>query len=253
MKIKLVLFISLSLVMCSVMMAQKPKAAVVSPEMVVKNLYTAHKLKKSPFFQNKSRALVDKYFTGALADAIWKEAIESTPGEVGNLDFDPLFYAQDIKITKFLVGKADENNVVKVTFLNMGNPEEINFFLTRPNTSSKVYKIDSIVYSDAEDLEAILSYELPTDGQPEAVDPMDGNYLIGDVKCGVETTKGGYWARIKCDDQPNVQIVDTETMTFGTFNKKEKGRRGHFVVGDDRSIKKFIDASGKEISVSRVN
>lgn len=252
MKCKLVLFISLLLVVCSAVLAQKPKAAAVSREMVVKNLYAAHKGKKSPFFQNKSRALVDKYFTGALAEAIWKEAVDSKPGEVGNLDFDPLYYAQDIKITKFLVAKADENDVVKVTFLNMGNPEQINFFLTRANTSTKVYKIDSVVYSDAEDLESILTYALPTDGTPEKVDPLDGNYMVGDIKCSVETTKGGYWARVKCDDQANFQVVDTETMTFGTFNKREKGRRGHFVMADDRTIQKFIDATGKEIKVSRI-
>ncbi len=251
MKTKLILLITFALILCSSAMAQK-KAAPLSPDMVVKNLYAAHKGKKSPFFQNKNRALVDKYFTGALAEAIWKEAVDSKPGEVGNLDFDPLFYAQDIKITKFLVARADASDMVKVTFLNMGKPEEIIFSLVTADTSSKVYKIDSIVYSDAEDLEAILSYDLPTDGTPEPVDPLDGNYLVGGVKCSVETTKGGYWARVKCDDQANFHIVDTETMTFGTFNKKEKGRRGQFILAEDRTIEKFIDASGKEIKVSRI-
>lgn len=251
MRSKLFVILSVTLLACSSAFTQK-KAAAVGPETVVKNLYAAHKGKKSPFFQNKGRALVDKYFTGALADAIWQEAVESKPGEVGNLDFDPLFYAQDIQITKFLIAKADANNVVKVTFLNMGHPEEINFSLAQANTWSKVYKIASIVYSDAEDLESILTYDLPTDGSPEKIDPLDGNYLVGGVKCSVETTKSGYWARVKCDDQSNLQIVDTETMTFGTFNKKEKGRRGHFVMAGDRTIQKFIDASGKEITVSRI-
>ncbi len=227
----------------------KPKA--MSPDAVVRDLYAAHKGKMSPFFQKKNRKLVDKYFTGALADAIWKEASEPREG-VGNLDFDPLYHAQDIQITKFLIAKADVNGVVKVTFLNMGHPEEINFSLSTPNTSSKVYKIDSIMYSDAEDLESILSYAIPADGTPEKADPLDGNYLVGGVKCGVETTRSGYYARVKCDDQPNFQVVDTESMTFGTFNPKEKGRRGHFVLADDRSIKAFIDASGKEIKVTKV-
>jgi len=251
MKTKIVILITFALVLCSSTLAQK-KAAAVSPEAVVKGLYAAHKGKKSPFFQNKNRALVDKYFTGALAEAIWQEAMDSKPGEVGNLDFDPLYYAQDVRITKFMIGKADENHTVTVTFLNMGMPEQITFSLSTANTSSKVYKIDSIMYSDAEDLESTLSYAAPTDGTPGAIDPLDGNYLVGGVKCSVETTKSGYWARVNCDDQSRFQVVDTETMTFGTFDPKEKGRRGHFVLAKDRSIQKFIDSSGKEIKVSKV-
>ena len=116
------------------------KLRTMSPDALVRDLYAAHNAKRSPFFQNKSRKLVDKYFTGALADAIWKEALDSKPGEVGNLDFDPLYYAQDIRITKFVIAKPDANNVVKVTFLNMGHPEEINFFMTIGTPFAKLVK-----------------------------------------------------------------------------------------------------------------
>lgn len=252
MKFKLVILAAIIFAVSAVGYGQS-KSKALAPDGVVRDLYAAHKSKMSPFFQKKNRKLVDKYFTGALADAIWKEASDPRDG-VGNLDFDPLYHAQDIQITKFLIAKADENNVVKVTFLNMGHPEEINFSLSTPNTSSKVYKIDSIMYSDAEDLESILSYAIPADGTPEKADPLDGDYLVGAIKCNVETTRSGYYARVKCDDQPkdSFQVIDTETMTFGAFNPKEKGRRGHFVLADVRSIKSFIDASGKEIKVTRV-
>lgn len=238
--------LSLTLLVFSTSFAQK-RAAAVTPEAVVKNLYAAQKGKNGPFFQNKSRALVDKYFTGALADAIWNDAVSSKPGEVGNLDFDPLFYAQDVHITHFVISRGDAGTV-KVRFLNMGHPEEITFTLTTPNTASKVYKIDSIMYSDAEDLESILSYK----GTGNEKIPLDGDYLVGGVKCNVTTAKNGYWARVKCDDQKNFQVIDTESLTFGTFNKAEKGRRGKFILGDDRSIAKYLDASGKEIKVTRV-
>lgn len=246
MRSKLFLLLSLTLVLGSAAIAQK-KAVAAGPETVVKNLYAAHAGKKSPFFQNKSRALVDKYFTGSLADAIWKEALDSKPGEVGNLDFDPLFYAQDVHIKNFVVDKADKNNQVRVHFSNMGHPEVITFSLTTPNTSSKVYKIDSIVYSDAEDLESILSYDINS----EQKIPIDGDYMVGGVKCSVTMTKNGYWARVQCDDQKDFQVIDTETLTFGTFNPKEKGRRGKFELAKDGSIAKYIDASGKEIKVTR--
>jgi hypothetical protein len=167
---------------------------------------------------------------------------------VGNLDFDPLYYAQDVHISRFVVAKPDKNGVVKVHFLNMGHPEEISFFLRTPNTTSNVYKIDSIVYSDAEDLESILSY----DAAREPKIPLDGDYMVGSVKCGVVTTKNGSWARVQCHDQKNFQVIDTETLTFGTFNPKEKGRRGKFTLAADGSIDKFIDATGREVTVKRV-
>ncbi|HQX55461.1 MAG TPA: hypothetical protein PLP07_06005 [Pyrinomonadaceae bacterium] len=249
MKTKLVILISLALVLCSPAFAQKNKLATISPETVVKNLYAAHNARRSPFFQKKSRALVDKYFTGSLADAIWQDALNTKSDEVGTLNFDPLYNAQDIQITNFVIAKSTPDNVVKVRFINIGEPDEITFTLSTANTSSTVYKIESIVYSDAEDLESILRNGI--NGGGEETRPIDGDYLIGGVKCSVTTTVSGYWARVKCDDQENFQVIDTETLTFGTFNKKEKGRRGHFVLGDDGSIRKYIDASGKEIRVDR--
>ena len=245
MRSKLFVIVSLTLFVCSSGFAQK-KAAVTGPETVVKNLYAAHNGKKSPFFQNKSRALVDKYFTGTLADAIWKEAHDSKPGEVGNLDFDPLYYAQDVHIKNFSVVAVDENTV-KVRFLNMGNAEEMTFSVRTPNTASKAYRIDSIVYNDGEDLESILSYGVAN--EPKV--PLDGDYMIGKVKCTVWTTKNGHWARVQCDDQKNFQVIDAESLTFGTFNPKEKGRKGKFAVAPDGSINKYIDATGKEFKVVR--
>ena len=225
----------------------------VTPEQVVKNLY-AEKDASSPFFQKKSRALVNKYFTGELADLIWKDATTAGDG-VGALDFDPLFYAQDDEITNFVIGKADANNVVTVKFKNFGKDEQIIYTLVKENTASKVWKIESIMYSDAEDLGSILEYGMMTEAEMKAADSqnkMDGDYLVGTVKCNVTTNKSGYWARVKCDDRENFQVIDTESLTFGTFNPNEKGRRGKFVLAADGSIGKFVDAFGKELKVSRV-
>ena len=235
--------------------AKKTTASTFTPEQIVKNLYAARKTPKTdPFFQNKNRALVDKYFAKELADTIWKDAVATTDG-VGALDFDPTYYAQDTRITNFVVEKADENNVVNVRFKNMGKDEVISYSLVKENSASKVWKIGTVMYSDAEDLGSILEYGMQTEAEMKAADAankMDGDYLVGAVKCNITTNKSGYWARVKCDDQENFQVVDTETMTFGTFNPKEKGRKGHFVFSSDRVIEKFIDGSGKELKVSRV-
>ncbi len=48
-----------------------------TPEALIADLYKQHDAKKSPFFQTKNRALVDKYFTKATADLIWKDATNS--------------------------------------------------------------------------------------------------------------------------------------------------------------------------------
>lgn len=262
MKIQIILSAALVLAFISVGFAQsKPKtkaatnsaAATMTPERVVKNLYAA-KGASSPFFQKKSRALVDKYFTRELADTIWKDATTAGDG-VGALDFNPLYYAQDDQITNFVIGKADANGVVKVKFKNFGKDEEIIYTLVKENTASKVWKIESIMYGDAEDLGSILEYGMMTEAEMKAADSenkLDGDYMVGKVKCAITTNKSGYWARVQCDDQENLQVIDTESLTFGIFNPNEKGRRGNFVLAANGSIGEFVNASGKKTKVTRI-
>jgi len=73
---------------------RQTSARKMSPEQLVSDLYRQHK-QRSPFFQTRSRALLDKYFTRELAGLIWQDA-RSSGDEVGALDGDPLFNAQDM-------------------------------------------------------------------------------------------------------------------------------------------------------------
>jgi hypothetical protein len=145
MRIKFVLLTTLLLALSSVGYAQSG----ITPDAIVKGLYAAQKADSSPFFQTKSRALVDKYFTKDFADLIWKDAV-SAQGEVGAIGFDPLYNAQDTEITGFKIGKPmyGEGNLdvadVPVTFKNMGKDETILFRLER--NSRKVWKIGDIHY-----------------------------------------------------------------------------------------------------------
>jgi hypothetical protein len=163
MKIKLVLLATLLLAFSSIGLAQsKTKAS--APNVIVQNLYAAQKAGSSPFFQTKSRALVDKYFTKDFADLIWKDAV-AAQGEVGAIDFDPLYNAQDTKITVFKIGKPmyGEGNLevadVPVTFKNMGKDETVLFRLER--NSQKIWKISDIYYpsnpESSSSLKAILA------------------------------------------------------------------------------------------------
>jgi hypothetical protein len=129
----------------AVVSAQQRAATATTPEALVADLYKAQKLKRGPFFQTRSRALVDKYFTKSLGDLIWKDA-RTSKGEVGVIDGDPLYDAQDMEIKKFAIGKpvsdsADKANV-PVTFENFGEKKTVTFMLTKGTTGWRINDID---------------------------------------------------------------------------------------------------------------
>jgi len=118
-----------------------------SPDALIADLYKAHNAKRSPFFQTRSRALLYKYFEKGLADLIWKDAITSR-GEVGVIDGDPLYDAQDMEIKAFAIGKpAYENGKAKVlvTFTNFGEAKKITFIM---GNSRVGWRINDIEYGD---------------------------------------------------------------------------------------------------------
>jgi len=127
----------------------------VSPKALVADLYRQHNLKRGPFFQTRSRARVNRYFTKRLADLIWKDA-RGSKGEVGALDGDPLYNAQDMKIKRFSIdspkysnGKAD----VSVSFENFGKKNKLVFQLVKDRNG---WRIDDIKYDDGTTLAGIL-------------------------------------------------------------------------------------------------
>ena len=167
MKIKIVLLTAFLLTLGSTGFAQS-KTTAIAPDAVVRNLYAAQKNEKnSPFFQAKSRALVDKYFAKELANLIWKDAkAVDASGGLGSLDFDPLYNAQDTEITGFKIGKPmyGEGNLqladVPVDFKNMGKKQTILFRLEQG--ADKRWKISDIYYPDNTEphtsLTKIISY-----------------------------------------------------------------------------------------------
>ena len=115
-----------------------------SPENLVENLYKEHDNENSPFFQDKNRELVDKYFAKIIADKIWKDSVASGE-EIGALDFDPLYDAQDTEIADFKIGTpaiTGEKATVDVTFTNFGEPQTLKYMLVKENDSWKIEDID---------------------------------------------------------------------------------------------------------------
>src|SRR5439155_17318503 len=126
-----------------------------SPDALVADLYREHNRKHSPFFQTRSRALLYKYFEKSLADLIWKDAVHSK-GEVGAIDGDPLYDAQDMEIRKFAIKKPrykEGRALVDVTFENFGKPQTITFIVVKGKTG---WRIRDIVYSEGRTLKSEL-------------------------------------------------------------------------------------------------
>jgi hypothetical protein len=147
MMIKSTQLVILTLILCAsaaAVCAQSTAAAANTPDALVADLYRAHKQKRGPFFQTRSRALVDKYFAKPLADLIWKDAVTSK-GEVGAIDGDPLYDAQDFEIKNFAIGKPTidgTNAKVNVTFVNIGEKKTIVFLLTKGAAGWRINDID---------------------------------------------------------------------------------------------------------------
>jgi hypothetical protein len=164
MKIKMVLLVTLFWVFSSTGFA-RPTTEATAPDAIVRNLYAAQKAGSGPFFQTKSRALVDEYFTNDFAALIWKDAV-TAQGEVGAFDFDPLYNAQDTKISAFKIGAPQygEGNLnladVPVTFKNMGKGQTVLFRLERESPKA-AWRISDIYYpsnpESSSSLKAILS------------------------------------------------------------------------------------------------
>lgn len=136
----------LLLVLCFGLNLHAADKAASTPEALVAELYKAEKKKASPFFQTKNRALVDHYFTKELGDLIWKDAVGSK-GEVGAIDGDPLYDAQDMEIKDLVIHPwkiEDGKATVLVTFLNFQEKKSITFHLVQEGGG---WKISDIQYA----------------------------------------------------------------------------------------------------------
>jgi hypothetical protein len=128
-----------------------------SPDAVVRELYRVHRNGYGHVFEKAGRKNQLKFFDRNLAALIWKDLTETPDGEVGNLDFDPLYSAQDMKITNFRVGAPNlegSKASVPVSFNNYNQKTKIKFLLV--NTDG-VWKIENIIYDNGSDLVKILS------------------------------------------------------------------------------------------------
>lgn len=125
------------------------------PEALVKDLYKTHdqnlKNNTDSILDGKNRKSLDKYFDKTLGDFIWKDLTTHTD-EVGVLDFDPFYNAQDFDIKNFSVAKAKITGTkasVIVKFTNSGRRDTLNYQLVRGKSG---WRIADIKYTDGTSL-----------------------------------------------------------------------------------------------------
>jgi hypothetical protein len=149
MRFLLVLFVSL-------LTAAILSAADLSVKDLVTQFYQAHRSKHDPLDETQ---LLGRYFDSALLKLYLKDQREAK-GEVGRLDGDPLYNAQDIQITDFSVSApeiAGGETRVTVHFKNIGKPTRIVYVLSRTTDG---WRISDIRYDDGSSLKKILQGKL---------------------------------------------------------------------------------------------
>jgi hypothetical protein len=133
-------------------------AADLSAKDLVAQLYQAHRSKRDPLEETQ---LLSRYFDAALLKLYLKDKREAK-GEVGRLDGDPLYNAQDIQIRDFSVSAPEITGGpsrtaiqtrVTVHFKNLGKPARIIYVL---NQTADEWKISDIRYDDGSSLKKIL-------------------------------------------------------------------------------------------------
>ena len=135
--------------------AETSLPAATSPTKIVTGLYSAHRGKADPLQYPASKKLLGAYFEKGLLSLFLKDQSESQ-GEVGKLDFDPLYAAQDFEIKDFsvvLVAHQKDSAEVAASFKNIGRSEKIVFLLSN---TAQGWRITDIKYSDGRTLKGIL-------------------------------------------------------------------------------------------------
>lgn len=214
---------------------------------LVADLYKQHDAKKSPFFQTKNRALVDKYFIKPLADLIWKDATNAS-GEVGAIDGDPLYNAQDMEIKNFALGKAEvkgETATVPVTFANFGEKKTITFALKQV---SGAWKIDNINYGGGDSLMKWLKETYPDTAKTSGTGNFEGKYIVGDTSCTVKPVKMAF--EIRWAKGSGVEMFFSKGST--SFESDDKAGANRFEFDDESyNTGTFYRADGKTFAVKR--
>ena len=131
-------------------------AADLNPTELVSQLYRAHRSKHDPLDETR---LLGSYFDSGLLNLYLKDKREAKR-EVGRLDGDPLYNAQEIEIKDFSVSRPETVNQetrVTVRFKNIDNRTSVVYVLAHIAAG---WRISDIRYDDGSSLKKILQAPL---------------------------------------------------------------------------------------------
>ena len=227
----------------------------ISADAVINKLYAIHNAEKGPFFETTNRKSIDQFFDKSLADLIWKDF--STRGdEVGVLDFDALYNAQDFDIKKFSVGESKisgESAEVLVTFENFGKKETVRFAMVKRGDS---WKISDIKYSTGDTLRGYFKSDATNTAA--RTDDGDGNfegtYKVGDTTCVVKPIKMAFELKWAKGSGSMTFFFDSSAAGGLTYISEDNPNGTDKFVFDDETLStgKFIRGDGKVLPVSRI-
>jgi hypothetical protein len=223
----------------------------------IADLYKQHDAKKSPFFQTADRGRVDAFFTKPTADLIWKDST-SSKGEIGAIDFDPLYDAQDVDKKNFTIGKASVTGntaTVIASYTNWGEKKRITYVMKMQDGS---WKIDDIKYQEGFTLLGLLK-ETYGGGKNNNAPPVtnisgefEGTYRVGDTTCTVRPDRQAFevrWAKGKGSEY----FFFKEGGIVFESEPDKSGGRNEFRFDDDKyNTGTFYRADGKTFPVSRL-
>lgn len=229
------------------------QTAKITPDALVRDLYKQHDADKSPFFQTKDRALVDKYFDKTLADIIWKEAKEPKDGE-GALGADPLYNAQDTDIKNLAVGDpkitGDQAEVI-ITFTNFKEKQRFVYTLVNQNDQ---WKISDIKYGEYTLKGIYEEYNKSAAGAETATGEFEGKYQIGETTCTVKPIKMAF--EVKWEKGTGTEIfffLDRANDRYTFASDPKTGKANSFAFDDENyNTGIFYRADGKEFPIKRL-
>jgi hypothetical protein len=222
-----------------------------APDALVKDLYKTHDKDNNAILDGKSRKLIDKYFDKTLADFLWKD-LTTHSDEVGVLDFDPFYNAQDVQIKNFKIGEPKiegDKAAVVVAFQNFDRKDTLTYALTRRNAA---WKISDIKYTDGTTLIGYFKEDAKNNAAGEDKF-FEGTYKVGDTTCTVKPVKMAFeirWAK----GSGTMTFFYDETAGKYSYSSEDTGKgRDKFIFDDDTfTTGRFVRADGKEMPVSKV-
>lgn len=236
-----------------------------APEQIVKDLYAQHDKPGYPFFQNKNRSLVDKYFTKELANLIWADAVDARDG-VGKIGFDPIYVSQDGKITALKIIRDQvegDQAIVLASFKNEGKDVNVIFVAERVNKIWKISNITADDYNLIDTLSSEASDETERGDNPEMqgadrggkpgqeteTGEFEGDYTIGATTCTVKPIKMAFEVKCAGERAAKIFFFDGNANDQPMFTSEA---HGSFVFTDESLSKGvFIDNKGNKVNVKR--